>query len=69
MLNATTTCQTDGSGTICQTLYGESTSTDQSIANGFTYGEVVLSTFGLLDFVLLLAIFYSIRYRKIKIKN
>jgi hypothetical protein len=33
-----------GSST-CMTLYGESTSTDLSYYNGFSYGEIVISTF------------------------
>ena len=69
MLNATTTCNPAASGTICTTLYGESTSTDPTIVNGFTAGEIVISTLLFLIFALLIVIAYQIVFRRIKIKN
>jgi len=66
--NATTTCNPDGSGTVCTTIYGASTSTTPSIVNGFTYGEIVDSTFLFLIFVTVLYTFFynSIKAKKVK---
>jgi len=56
-----------GSST-CVTLYGESTSTDSSYYNGFTYGEIVISVF--LVIILLTAIYsffwFSVKGVKIR---
>jgi hypothetical protein len=56
-----------GSST-CVTLYGESTSTDPSYYNGFTYGEIVISVF--LVLILLTALYgffwFSVKGAKIR---
>ncbi len=44
------------SSSTCLTLYGQSTSTDPSYYNGFTYGEIVISTFLL---IITITVFYS----------
>lgn len=71
MYNATTTCTgADASGTYqCETFYGQSTSTDQTIYNGFTAGEIVISTFLFSILMVLMVVSYHIIFRKIKIKN
>jgi ABC-type uncharacterized transport system permease subunit len=64
MQNATTTCEyeyNDSStpqiaSSQCYTVYGKSTSTDPSISNGFTYGEIVISV---LLFLVVVAVIYA----------
>ena len=71
MLNSTSTCLApDASGTIlCSTIYAQSTSTDTSYYNGFTYGEIVISVF--LVIILLTAIysFFWFSVKGIKIRQ
>ena len=69
MLDATTTCSNVASGTLCSTQYAESTSTDPSYINGFTYGEVVISTMLFLQLAVLMVLTYHVLFRRIKIKN
>jgi hypothetical protein len=70
ILNSTTTCTgTDASGTICTTLYAADPSSTVATANGFTYGEVVISMFQFLTLLVLLSMAYHQKFRKIKIKN
>jgi hypothetical protein len=47
----------------CITLYGESTSTDPSYYNGFTYGEIIISSFLL---IILVAVLYSFFWFSVK---
>jgi hypothetical protein len=51
-----------GSST-CLTLYGQSTSTDSSYYNGFTYGEIVISVFLL---ILTIAVIYGFFWFSVK---
>ena len=69
MIDATTTCSNVASGTLCSTQYAESTSTDPSFYNGFTYGEVVISSLLFLQLTLLSVVAYQLIFRRIKIKN
>ena len=70
MLNSTTTCQADASGTTaCATLYGESTSTDSTIFNGFSAGEIVIAVELYLIFLVLCIATYHLIFRRVKIKN
>ena len=69
MLDATTTCIAVGSGTQCATIYAERTSTDPSYVNGFTYGEIVISTMLFLNLAVLMVLTYHVLFRRIKIKN
>lgn len=69
ILNSTTTCDASGSGTICATVYFTDPSSTVATANGFTYGEVVISIFQLLTLIVLLSIAYHQKFRKIKIKT
>lgn len=76
-MNSTTSCSfynpqeigtsssktTQFASTTCSTSYGYSTSTNQSIYNGFTYGDVVISVF---LFLLFSVSIYSFFYFKIK---
>ena len=69
MINSTSTC-TVGVGTEqCSTVYAESTSTDPSYLNGFTYGEIVISSLLFLNLALLSVVVYQLIFRRIKIKN
>jgi hypothetical protein len=73
MTNSTTTCSgTDIAGAIaqnCTTVYGESTSTDPTIVNGFSAGEIVISVDLFLILTVLSAIAYLLYFRRVKIKN
>lgn len=69
MLDATTTCNPAASGTICTTLYSESTSTDQTFYNGFTAGEIVISSMLFMILAVLSVATYQLIFRRIKIKN
>jgi len=78
MYNATTTCSyatsfDSGSWNLqsstCQTLYGESTSTDQTFVNGFSAGEVVISVELFLVLIVAMVILYHVMFRRFKIKN
>lgn len=71
MLNSTTTCNpADASGTItCATEYGQSTSTDPSYYNGFTYGEIVLTTLCLFIFLVVSYAFLWFRLKGVKINQ
>lgn len=51
-----------GSST-CMTVYGQSTSTDPSYYNGFTYGEIVISVLLLL---ITIAALYSLFWFSVK---
>ena len=51
-----------GSST-CATVYGQSTSTDPSYYNGFTYGEIIISTFLL---IITIAVAYSFFWFSVK---
>ena len=57
-----------GSST-CLTLYGQSTSTDPSYYNGFTYGEIVISVFLLLITVAVLYSFFWFSVKGVKIRQ
>lgn len=73
MTNSTTTCSgSDIAGVIsqtCSTSYAQSTSTDLTIYNGFSAGEIVISV--MLFFVLMTAMVttYHLMFRRIKIRN
>jgi hypothetical protein len=69
MLNSTTTCTTGIGTENCTTVYAESTSTDPSYFNGFTYGEIVISSLLFLNLALISVVAYQIIFRRIKIKN
>ena len=69
MLNATTTCQVNDSGTVCLTQYGQSTSTDPTIVQGFTAGELVISTLLFITLAVISVLTYHVLFRRIKIKN
>jgi hypothetical protein len=57
------------SGTQCVTLYGESTSTDPTIVNGFTAGEIVISIEIFIVMVVAMTILYHMMFKKIKIRQ
>ena len=57
-----------GSST-CLTLYGQSTSTDSSYYNGFTYGEIVISVFLLILVVAVLYSFFWFSVKGVKIRQ
>jgi hypothetical protein len=57
-----------GSST-CLTLYGQSTSTDSSYYNGFTYGEIVISVFLLIILVAVLYSFFWFSVKGVKIRQ
>ena len=71
MQNSTTTCPApDASGTTqCFTIYAQSTSTDPTIVNGFTAGEIVISVMLFLILMIASVFTYHILFRRIKIKN
>ena len=69
MLNSTTTCEDNGSGTQCFTLYGQSTSTDPTVVNGFPAGEIVIAVELFLLFMVASVVAYHLLFRRIKIKN
>lgn len=70
-LNSTTTCGSpDASGTYtCITLYAADPSSTPSVANGFTYGEIINSIllFGILMGVMVVG--FHLMFRRTKIKN
>jgi hypothetical protein len=53
----------------CTTIYGYSTSTDQSVVNGFTAGEIVLAVQLFLLLAVAMTILYHVMFRRFKIKN
>ncbi len=57
-----------GSST-CLTLYGQSTSTDPSYYNGFTYGEIVISVFLVLILLTTLYSFFWFSVKGVKIRQ
>ena len=57
-----------GSST-CATIYGQSTSTDPSYYNGFTYGEIVISVFLLIILVATLYSFFWFSVKGVKIRQ
>jgi hypothetical protein len=57
-----------GSST-CATIYGQSTSTDPSYYNGFTYGEIVISTFLLITLIVVLYGFFWFSVKGVKIRQ
>ncbi len=57
-----------GSST-CITLYGQSTSTDPSYYNGFTYGEIVISVFLVLILLTMLYSFFWFSVKGVKIRQ
>ena len=69
MLNSTTTCTGIPGAETCTTLYAESTSTDPTIVNGFTEGEIVIATILFMVLTVLMALTYHVLFRRIKIKN
>jgi hypothetical protein len=73
MLNSTTTCSgTDVAGITtetCVATYGQSTSTDPTIVNGFSSGEIVISVFLFSILMVLSVIAYHLLFRRVKIKN
>jgi len=69
ILNSTTTCTGDASGSLCTTIYAADPSSTPAVANGFTYGEVVISMFQFLTLLVLMSMWYHQKFRKIKIKS
>jgi hypothetical protein len=69
ILNSTTTCADSGSGTICTTLYAADPSSTPATADGFTYGEIVISIFDFLILLSVMAVVFHLKFRKIKVKN
>jgi len=69
MLNATTTCETNASGSTRVTTYGQSSSTDPMVVGGFTGGEIVISIDLFLILVVLSVGVYHLIFKRIKIKN
>jgi hypothetical protein len=66
VLNPATTTDSGSfqfASSTCVTLYGQSTSTDPSYYNGFTYGEIVISVFLL---ILTIAVIYSFFWFSVK---
>lgn len=57
-----------GSST-CLTLYGQSTSTDPSYYNGFTYGEIVISVFLVIILLTTLYAFFWFSVKGVKIRQ
>lgn len=57
-----------GSST-CLTLYGQSTSTDSSYYNGFTYGEIVISAFLVIILLITIHAFFWFSVKGIKIRQ
>ncbi len=57
-----------GSST-CLTLYGQSTSTDPSYYNGFTYGEIVISVFLVIILLTTLYSFFWFSVKGVKIRQ
>jgi len=53
----------------CSVQYGYSSSTDQSVAGGFSYGDLVISTILLLILACALTLTYFFHFRKVRIKN
>jgi len=77
MKNATTTCESYSTHLVggdfsttstCQTTYGSTTSTDPSVAGGFTYGEVVNGLFLFLIFVAVSMIAFRLYFQRSKVK-
>jgi hypothetical protein len=57
-----------GSST-CLTLYGQSTSTDPSYYNGFTYGEIVISVFLVIILLTVIYAFFWFSVKGVKIRQ
>jgi hypothetical protein len=57
-----------GSST-CVTLYGASTSTDPSYYNGFSYGEIIVSSFLLIILIAALYSFFWFSVKGVRIKQ
>jgi hypothetical protein len=57
-----------GSST-CLTVYGQSTSTDSSYYNGFTYGEIVISAFLVIILLILAYGFFWFSVKGFKIRQ
>jgi len=73
MLNSTTTCSgTEHAGVInqtCTTTYGQSTSTDPTIVNGFSAGSIVISVELFLLLTVCMMGLYHLMFRRVKIRN
>lgn len=57
------------SSSTCLTLYGQSTSTDSSYYNGFTYGEIVISAFLVIILFIILYAFFWFSVKGVKIRQ
>jgi hypothetical protein len=57
-----------GSST-CLTLYGQSTSTDSSYYNGFTYGEIVISALVVLILLITIHAFFWFSVKGVKLRQ
>lgn len=57
------------SSSTCFTFYGQSTSTDPSYYNGFTYGEIVISVFLVIILVAVLYGFFWFSVKGLKIRQ
>jgi hypothetical protein len=57
-----------GSST-CFTIYGQSTSTDPSYYNGFTYGEIIISTFLLMIAITILYSFFWFSVKGFRVRQ
>jgi hypothetical protein len=57
------------SSSTCLTFYGQSTSTDPSYYNGFSYGEIVISTFLVLILLIAIQSFFWFSVKGVKIRQ
>ena len=57
------------SSSTCLTLYGQSTSTDNSYYNGFTYGEIVISVFLLILTIVVIYSFFWFSVKGVKMRQ
>ena len=68
ILNSTTTCSGTASGTTCTTLYAPDPSSTAATANGFTYGEIIISMMLFLILLCGITIVYHLKFRTTKTK-
>ena len=73
MTNSTTSCSgTDVAGVTsqtCTTQYAQSTSTDPTIVNGFSAGEIVIAVMLFCLLAVSMVLTYHVLFRRVKIKN
>lgn len=73
MINSTTTCSGTYDAGItaqtCATAYAQSTSTDPTVYNGFTAGEIVIVVMIFIQIALVSVLTYHLLFRRVKIKN